>query len=327
MKTSINQLTALIFGASGQDGTLLRNSLLKKGYYVIGTTRTINEIHTKISSFSKNFNFVQCNPESFLDVESLINKHNPDKIFLLSAQSSVAYSFEDPTSTNNSILLPIINILEVLKNKNDSIKFFHASSSEVFGNTSQPATSSTDFKPLSPYGAAKAHAADLIRIYRDTYNLNVCNGFLFNHESNLRANNFVTKKIVNYVRNFSLNKNNEKLILGNLDISRDWGLAIEYVEAMNSLLDLDKPHDAIICTGVQMTLLDFINTAFNEFNLDVQDLVETSNDFRRKNDLSSSIGDPLEASKLIDWRAKTVGKDVVKYLIHDYINIDDFPIK
>lgn len=316
--------TAIILGGTGQDGTLLRNLLFKKNYNVVCTTRKLNKLLDGLSAVRPDFKYVQCNLENSDELKDIIGYFNPEKVFLLSAQSSVSKSFDYPIETSNSILIPLLNILEIIKESHRGIKLFHASSSEVFGNTETPAKSTSPFKPLSPYGAAKAHASELVRIYRESYDLYLTNGFLFNHESNLRGDHFVTKKIINYVKAAQDNIEHQKLSLGNLTIVRDWGLAREYVVGMDNLLELYEPQDCVFCTGVQMTLSEFLYTAFKTRGLDINKTVEVKDSLKRANDLETSVGNPHEAEHILRWSAKTKGPEVVHELLEDNTQIHEF---
>lgn len=324
MKIKIDKPSAIIIGGTGQDGTLLRNLLLKKNYNVICTTRRLNTVLNALCEVRSDCKYVQCDPENFNQLKDIIDYYNPTKVFLLSAQSSVSKSFYYPVETSQSIVIPLLNILEIIKEKHREIKLFHASSSEVFGNTEEPAKSTSVFRPLSPYGAAKAHASELIRIYRESYNLYLTNGFLFNHESNLRGEQFVTKKIINYVNAVQNNREAQKLKLGNMGIARDWGLAREFVVGIYNLLELTEPHDCVFCTGVQMTLSEFVETAFSNRGIDINTHLEISDSLKRSNDLVTSLGNPNEAEHLLGWTASIKGPEVVHELLVDNRQLYEF---
>lgn len=313
--------TALIFGVTGQDGAYLSHLLFKKGYRIIGTTRgTIfsNHHRLKLLGIYDKITIITVNPIEYEKVRDLVLSTNPDEIYYLAGQSSVGYSFEQPFETIDSIIRGVLNVLEVMKLTNKKIRFFHASSSECFGNTDgKQADENTPFKPMSPYAVAKASAHWLVVNYRESYNLFACNGILFNHESPLRSDRFVTQKIIQAV---SLIKHGklDKLKLGRLDIYRDWGWAQEYVEAMWLMLQLKDPIDLVISTGEANKLEDFVAEAFSIKGLDWREWVEVSPDLYRPNEILYSCGNPRKAENTIGWRARFKMRDIV-YLLSNNI--------
>jgi GDPmannose 4,6-dehydratase len=316
--TSMIKKTALICGVSGQDGSYLAKLLLSKGYAVFGTSRDAQG-----SSFSNlrklgiqdQVTFLSMVPEDFRSVLVVLRKSNPDEIYYLAGQSSVGLSFEQPAETMQSITMGTLNILEgcrMLETENKVIKQYHAGSSECFGDThGEPANESTPFYPMSPYAVAKSSAYWLVNNYRESYGLFACSGILFNHESALRPERFVTQKIVRAVKRIAQGST-EKIKLGRLDIARDWGWASEYVEAMWLMLQQEKPHDFVIATGITITLEDFANAAFAEVGLNWRQHVEQDPALFRPTDLTVSRADPAKAYRDLGWKATTKSVDVVK---------------
>ena len=315
---SMIKKTALICGVSGQDGSFLAELLLSKGYTVFGTSRDAQG-----SSFSNlrklgiqdQITFLSMVPEDFRSVLVALRKSNPDEIYYLAGQSSVGLSFEQPAETMQSITMGTLDILEgcrMLETENKVIKVYHAGSSECFGDTQgEPATESTPFYPMSPYAVAKSSAYWLVNNYREAYRLFACTGILFNHESALRPERFVTQKIVRAVKRIAQGST-EKLQLGRLDIARDWGWAPEYVEAMWLMLQQEKPHDFVIATGVTMSLEEFVQAAFAEAGLNWRHYVEQDPALFRPTDLAMGRADPAKADRELGWKATTKGVDVVK---------------
>ena len=315
---SMIKKTALICGVSGQDGSYLAALLLSKGYTIFGTSRDAQG-----SSFSNlkklgiqdQITFLSMVPEDFRSVLVALRKSNPDEIYYLAGQSSVGLSFEQPAETMQSITMGTLNILEgcrMLGTENKVIKVYHAGSGECFGDTQgEPATESTPFYPMSPYAVAKSSAYWLVNNYREAYRLFACTGILFNHESALRPERFVTQKIVRAVKRIAQGST-EKLKLGRLDIARDWGWAPEYVEAMWLMLQQEKPHDFVIATGVTMSLEEFVQAAFAEAGLNWRHYVEQDPALFRPTDLAMGRADPAKADRELGWNATTKGVDVVK---------------
>ncbi len=236
--------TALICGISGQDGSFLARFLLEKGYKVWGTSRDAqgsNFPNLIRLGVKERINYLSLVPEDFRSVLVCLRKSNPDEVYYLAGQSSVGLSFEQPAETIQSIALGMLNVLEACKMMDKEIRIYHAGSSECFGDTfGKPASESTPFHPVSPYAVAKASAFWLVDNYRNAYNLFACTGILFNHESHLRPIRFVTQKIISSAKRIAAGSD-EKLTLGRLDISRDWGWAPEYVEAMWLMLQQPTP--------------------------------------------------------------------------------------
>ena len=310
----MSQKVALICGVSGQDGSYLAALLLSKGYKVFGTSRDVQGssfFNLKKLGIQDQVNAISMVPEDFRSVLVALRKSNPDEIYYLAGQSSVGLSFEQPAETIQSITIGTLNMLEGCRMMDKQIKLYHAGSGECFGAQGKPANEQTPFYPMSPYAVAKSSAYWLVNNYRDAYGLFACTGILFNHESALRPERFVTQKIVRAVKRISQGSN-EKLKLGNLDIARDWGWAPEYVDAMWRMLQQDQAQDYVIATGTTMTLEEFVKTAFDEANLNWQDYVVQDPNLFRPTDLAIGRADPAKAQRELNWKAATKGTDVVK---------------
>jgi len=311
----MSQKVALICGVSGQDGSYLTQLLLEKGYSVFGTSRDVQG-----SGFSNlrqlgikgQVQYISMVPEDFRSVLVALRKSNPDEIYYLAGQSSVGLSFEQPAETIQSITIGTLNMLEGCRMMDKQIKLYHAGSGECFGDTQgKPANEQTPFYPMSPYAVAKSSAYWLVNNYRDAYGLFACTGILFNHESSLRPERFVTQKIIRAVKRIAQGSN-EKLKLGRLDIARDWGWAPEYVDAMWRMLQQNEAQDFVIATGSTMTLEEFVQAAFEESNLNWRDYVIQDINLFRPTDLAVGRADPSKAKKMLHWQASIRGVDVVK---------------
>lgn len=314
----IQKKTALICGVSGQDGSYLAKLLLSKGYYVWGTSRDAQGSqfsNLKALGISDQIKFLSMVPEDFRSVFMAIQRCSPDEIYYLAGQSSVGLSFEQPAETIQSIVIGTLNMLEACRMFDRKIKLYHAGSSECFGDTKgQPANENTPFNPRSPYAVAKASAFWLVNNYREAYGLFTCTGLLFNHESTLRPARFVTQKIIQSAIRIS-NGSNETLMLGRLDISRDWGWAPEYVDAMWRMLQIEAPEDFVIATGKTHTLEAFVAQTFNSLNLNWKDHVIQDSSLFRPTDLLVSSADSSKAQKKLDWKADSMMHDVINKMI------------
>ncbi len=312
--------TALICGVGGQDGALLARLLIGKGYRVYGTSRDPQGADfpnlSKVE-VSERVELLSMWPEDFRSVFTALRISDPDEVYFLAGQSSVALSFEQPAETIQSITLGTLNMLEACRLLERPIRFYHAGSSECFGDTAGvPATEITSFNPRSPYAVAKASAYWLVNNYREAYGLFACTGILFNHESPLRLGRFVTQKIVQSAKRIAAGSG-EILQLGRLDIARDWGWAPEYVEAMWLMLQQTDPGDYVIATGKTHTLQEFVRTAFDHFNLDWTQHVRQVPDFFRPTDIAWSSANPAKAAIQLGWSASYGMKEVVVGMIQD----------
>ncbi len=310
--------TALIFGISGQDGSYLANFLLSKDYKVYGSSRdkeNSNFNNLEKLGIKNKIQFATSSVEDFSNVSNIIKESLPDEIYYLAGQSSVALSFKKPAETLNSNILGILNVLEACRLMDKEIRIYYAGSSECFGDTrGLAATEKTPFHPQSPYAVAKTSAFWLVNNYRTAYNLFICTGILFNHESPLRPKSFVTQKIVLTAHRIA-NGSDEKLELGRLDISRDWGWAPEYVEAMWLMLQKKSSEDFVIATGQTHSLEEFVEEVFTQLGLNWQNHVEINNALMRPTDIAISKADPSKAMQKLDWKAKYKMREVVQMMI------------
>jgi len=308
---------ALICGVSGQDGSYLSRFLLEKGYEVHGTARD-----AQVTSFPNLVRLgirdrVTCHSMALNDFRSVLQimaKVQPDEIYNLAGQSSVGLSFEQPVETLESISVGTLNLLEAIRFLARPVKLYNAGSSECFGNLEDlPADESTPFRPRSPYAVAKATAFWEVANYREAYNLYTCTGILFNHESPLRPERFVTQKIISSARRIA-EGSKEKLSLGNISIARDWGWAPEYVEAMWHILQQDVPEDYVVATGETHTLEEFVTEAFNCVGLDWREHVITDPTLLRPSEIMVSRANPSKAAQRLGWQARNKMRDVVKMM-------------
>jgi GDPmannose 4,6-dehydratase len=311
---------ALICGISGQDGAYLARLLLDKGYQVHGTARD-----AQMSSFGNlellgekdRITFHSMALNDFRSVLQILAKVQPDEIYNLAGQSSVGLSFEQPVETLESISVGTLNLLEAIRFLHLPIRLYNAGSGECFGNTGgEAADETTPFRPRSPYAVAKSTAFWEIANYREAYDLYACTGILFNHESPLRPERFVTRKIVKAACRIARGSQ-EKLRLGNISIARDWGWAPEYVEAMWLILQQDNPDDFVIATGETNTLEEFVAEAFSCLGLDWQDHVVADPSLLRPSEIMVSQGNPAKAAGILGWRAKYKMRAVVDMMVAD----------
>lgn len=311
---------ALICGVSGQDGAYLAKLLLSKGYRVYGGSRDAQMssfgnlaklgIHQDVSLLSININ-------DFRSVLQTLLKTKPDEVYNLAGQSSVSLSFEQPVETLESISVGTLNLLEAIRFSELPIKFYNAGSSECFGDTgSLAANELTPFRPRSPYGVAKAAAFWQVANYREAYQLQASTGILFNHESPLRPERFVTQKIVATACRIA-NGSKETLLLGNIDIARDWGWAPDYVDAMWLMLQQEQADDYVIATGQTHTLRDFIRVVFESVGLDWADHVRTDASFFRPTDIAGGHADPTKAWQRLGWVATHTMEDVARFMVEE----------
>jgi GDPmannose 4,6-dehydratase len=311
-------MRALICGVGGQDGAYLAQLLLDKGYEVWGTSRDaqITDFRNlKALQIEPRVSLCSMAPTDFRSVLSVLTRGMPDEVYFLTGQSSVGLSFDQPVETLESITVGTLNILEAIRFLGGQIKLYHASSSECFGDVGQtPANEHTSFHPRSPYAVAKASAHWMVANYREAYGLFACSGILFNHESPLRPARFVTRKIVDSALRIAGGVD-EKLVLGRLDIVRDWGWAPEYVDAMWRMLQQDKPTDFVIATGVSVSLEDFVREVFTNVGLDWRKNVVTDQKLYRPSDIDWNQGDASKAKVMLGWEAKTKMPELAKLMV------------
>tara|TARA_X000000950_G_scaffold169294_1_gene206506 strand:- start:3270 stop:4298 length:1029 start_codon:yes stop_codon:yes gene_type:complete len=339
---------ALIFGVTGQDGAYLSKFLLKKGYIVHGVKRRssslnsfrVDDIYSDPLIKKNKFFLHYGDITDSISVYNLVSTIKPNEVYNLAAQSHVAVSFELPEYTTNADSLGTLRILEAIKKVDKKIKFYQAGSSEMFGKVVEiPQTEKTPFYPRSPYGAAKVYSHWITINYRESYDLFASNGILFNHESPLRGETFVTKKIVKALCNIKLKKQ-KKLILGNLYSKRDWGHAEDYVEAMWKILQFKKPDDFVICTGKQYSIKNFINLVVRDLNIKIRwkgkgisekafddknnCIIECNKKYFRPSEVETLKGDYSKARKLLKWRPKHNIKSLIKDMVsYELKHIDD----
>ena len=312
-----SQKIALIIGVTGQDGAYLAKLLLGKGYQVVGTSRDIfisSRHNLQRLGLVDQIKLVSMAVDDFRSVLTVIRQTHPDEIYNLSGQTSVSLSFEQPVEAIESIAIGTLNILEAIRFLQLPIRFYNAGSSECFGDTGgQKANELTPFVPRSPYAVAKVTAAGLVNNYQESYGIFACTGILFNHESPLRPERFVTQKIIHTAAKIKKNPH-IKLHLGNIDISRDWGWAPDYVEAMWLMLQQEIPQNFVIATGKTTSLKYFIEQSFAYFHLDWQEHVLLEEALKRPSDIQYGAADPSKASQLLGWTAKHDVDDVIRLM-------------
>jgi GDPmannose 4,6-dehydratase len=310
--------TALICGVSGQDGSYLSKLLLGKGYRVHGSSRD-----AQVASFNnlarlgirEQVEFESVSLTDFRSVLQALMKVQPDEIYNLAGQSSVGLSFHQPVETLESNAQGTLNLLEAIRFSGRPIKLYNAGSSECFGDTADaPADETTQFRPRSPYAVAKAAAFWEVANYREAYGLYACSGIMFNHESPLRPERFVTRKIVAAACRIARGSN-EQLRLGDVSIQRDWGWAPEYVEAMWMMLQREQPADYVIATGESHRLEEFAEATFGELGLDWRKYVAKDAALLRPADISLGRANPARAREELGWQARSKMKDVVRMMV------------
>jgi len=309
---------ALICGVSGQDGAYLAQLLLTKGYEVYGTSRdaSARSFGGLVSlGIAENVKLHSMALNDFHSVMCVLKEVNPDEIYNLAGQTSVGLSFEQPVETIESVVIGTLNLLEAIRFQTKSIRFYNAGSSECFGDLSDSvADENTPFRPRSPYAIAKSAAIWEVANYREAYGLHACSGILFNHESPLRPERFVTKKIVAAACRIA-NGGNERLNLGNIAIERDWGWAPEYVEAMWLMIQQEAPDDYVIATGKSRCLEDFIDIAFSHLGLRWRDHVDFDSKLLRPTDFAVGRANPAKAHKNLGWQAKLKLESIVERMV------------
>ena len=300
---------ALITGINGQDGSYLAEFLLEKDYEVFGTLKRNSVVENQTSRLGDIFSNINLEYADLTDMSSLarlVKSVKPSEIYNLGAQSHVKISFDQPLYTTNTIVSGTLNLLESIRLFDTSIRFYQASSSEMFGNsidTDGFQREDTPMHPVSPYGCAKLFGYNIVKNYRHSYKLFLSNGILFNHESPRRGLNFVTNKVVNEAVKIKLNLSNS-LELGNLQASRDWGHAKDYVEAMHLILTHDKPDDFVCSTGVSHTVQELVDYTFDKLDLDPKDYVSTNAKYLRPEELSHLKGDSTKIRSELNWEPK-----------------------
>jgi|SRR5579872_6180745 len=312
------QKRALITGITGQDGSYLAEFLLQKGYKVYGTVRRLST--PNIENIRQIQDDIELISADLLDQTSLteaIEEAEPDEVYNLAAMSFVKTSFDQPVLTGEFTALGVTRVLEAVRDVNPKIRFYQASSSEMFGKvTETPQKETTRFHPRSPYGVAKVYGHYITLNYRESYDIFACNGILFNHESPRRGIEFVTRKIAHAAARIKLGKQ-KKLELGNIDAKRDWGYSKDYVEAMWLMLQQDKPDDYVIATGETHSVKEFIEVAFEHIGItDWENYVTYNNPKHlRPAEVDYLIGDYSKAKKVFGWEPKTSFKKLVQIMV------------
>jgi GDPmannose 4,6-dehydratase len=319
---------ALVTGITGQDGYYLSKLLLDNDYEVHGTIRRSSSINTSridplISKYSSDgrLNLHYSDLLDSASISSLINLIEPDEVYNLAAQSHVSVSFKNPIFTSQVGTLGSLSLLEPIRHIDKKIKFYQASSSEMFGGAAkQKLNEESLFEPKSPYAASKVFAHDMTKIYRESYDLFCVNGILFNHESPHRGETFVTRKITRAVGRIQLGIQS-KLTLGNLEASRDWGFAGDYMEGAWKMMQFETPEDWVLATGETHKVSEFAELAFKEVGLEWSDYVETSERYLRPNEVNYLLGDPSKAKKKLGWQSTTSFSDLVKMMVESDIEL------
>lgn len=323
--------TAIITGITGQDGSYLAENLLQKGYGVVGLYRRSSSVNFQRIKTIKNHprlvleEFDITDPS---DCTNIVTKHRPNEFYNLAAQSHVATSFKQPTTTFQINSIGVINLLENIRKFSSTTRFYQASTSEMFGknfsidsNGNKYQDENTILVPQSPYAIAKLSSHRMVQIYREAYGLFACSGILFNHESPRRGENFVTRKITKYIGRLVNNKlePNEKLKLGNIKAVRDWGHAKDYVEAMRRMLcHAGNADDFVISTGSAHTVEDFLQIAFNLINKNYQDYIEIDPSLYRPAEVEYLKGDCSKARTILNWQPQISFEQLVQDMIdHD----------
>jgi GDPmannose 4,6-dehydratase len=316
-------MRALITGITGQDGSYLSELLLSKGYAVHGIVRrTSNLLRSRIEHLRRDENIY--GKQLFLHygdlsdgttLRRIFRDVQPTEVYHLAGQSHVGLSFEIPESTCEEAGMATLRLLEIVRDQPQPLRFYHASTSEIFGNaTETPQTETTPMRATSPYGCAKAFATQLARVYREAYGLFVCNGILYNHESPRRGEHFVTRKIARAAARISRGLENE-LILGNLESRRDWGRARDYVEAMWLMLRHDVPDDYVVATGETHSVEEFVETAFAVVNLPWQKFVRQDKSFDRPAEPQHLVGCPQRIRKTLGWKSTGTFPELVREMV------------
>ena len=307
---------ALITGITGQDGSYLAEFLLDKGYDVVGMVRRSSTVNfERITHLMDDVEFASGDLLDQMSMVEVLQKHRPEEVYNLAAQSFVQTSFGQPVLTGETTALGVTRLLDAIRIVDDSIRFYQASSSEMFGKVHEvPQSETTPFHPRSPYGVAKVYGHWITVNYRESYDLHASSGILFNHESPRRGLEFVTRKITHGAAQIALGQATE-LRLGNLDAKRDWGFAGDYVEAMWRMLQQEAPDDFVICTGVTHSVREFCELAFGRAGLDYEDHVVVDERFFRPAEVDLLVGDAAKAEAQLGWTSKTSFTDLVEMMV------------
>lgn len=317
---------AIITGVTGQDGSYLSELLLSKNYIVVGVCRrTSSPNFSRITHLlnNKNFKIEYSDLSDLSSLIRLITLYQPDEFYNLAAQSFVKASFDQPIYTAEVTGVGVLNCLEAIRLVDPDVKFYQASSSEMYGKVHEvPQKITTPFYPRSPYGVAKTFGHYITVNYRESYGIFACCGILFNHESQRRGEEFVTRKISLAVANIK-KQNQKELFLGNLEAKRDWGHARDYVEAMWLMLQQDKPRDYVVATGETHTVREFCEIAFKRVGLNYKDYVKINPKFYRPSEVDILLGDSSETKKLLNWEPKISFEELVHMMVDSDLGIND----
>ncbi|MBC8411020.1 MAG: GDP-mannose 4,6-dehydratase [Rhodobacteraceae bacterium] len=317
--------TALITGINGQDGSYLADFLLNKGYTVYGMERRCStKIRINTKHLEDKINFINGDLADQNSLLRCIKECDPDEVYNLGAMSFVGESWNTPETTGDIDALGVLRMLEAIREYGKNIKFYQASTSEMFGKvTENPQKETTRFYPRSPYGVAKLYGHWITKNYRESYDIFACSGILFNHESERRGKEFVTRKITNGVARIHLGLD-DKIVLGNLDAERDWGYAPDYVKAMWLMLQHDVPDDYVIATGKKHSIRDFLRVAFKCIGVnDWQPYVEQSDKFFRPAEVDYLIGDYSRAKNVLGWQPETSFEVMIDKMIKNDILLNE----
>ncbi len=314
---------ALITGITGQDGSYLTDFLLQKNYEIHGIVRRsssmarsrIDQLTRNVEIYQKRLHLHYADLDDTTTIRRLLVKIRPHEVYHLAGQSHVAVSFEVPESTCQFTAMGTLKLLEILRDCDPSPRFLHTGSSEVFGHPdASPQTEQTPFRPVTPYGVAKAFSTEMVRVYRDSFGLYACNAICFNHESPRRGESFVTRKITRSAARIKLGLD-KKLTMGSIDAQRDWGYAPDFVEAFWQMLQQEKPLDLVLSTGKLHRVKDWLEIAFDHLGLNWEDFVEFDPRFFRKADPQNLLGDSTLAKEKIGWEPKISFPELVRQMV------------
>ncbi len=307
---------ALITGITGQDGSYLAEFLLQQGYQVVGMVRRTSTVNFhRIAHIQDQLQLVPGDLGDQVSLIHLLEEHQPDEVYNLAAQSFVQTSWNQPVFTGDVTALGVTRLLDAIRIVNSNIRFYQASSSEMFGKVVEvPQRESTPFHPRSPYGVAKVYGHWITINYRESYDLHASSGILFNHESPRRGLEFVTRKITHHVAQIRLGLANE-LRLGNLDSQRDWGYAADYVRAMWLMLQQEKPDDFVVATGETHSVQQFLEEAFGHVDLDWHDYVVQDSRYMRPAEVDLLVGNANKAGRLLGWEPSVSFQQLVKMMV------------